>query len=219
MIDFIAAIDSMQGEVMVKGWAQNTGQRAVDMIRLLEPQCSEFLFTCIERDGTMLGTMFDFAKQLGDATEKRKSFAGGIASIAEVVALENLGFDSVVGMAFYSGKISLDEIKEFNEVDFAKGRGLVPAIVQEEKTGKVLMLAYMTRGSLKRTLETGKATYWSRSRRCLWEKGATSGNYQEVKDVLLDCDRDTILLKVRQKGGACHTGRYSCFFNRKEVKK
>jgi phosphoribosyl-AMP cyclohydrolase len=100
-------------------------------------------------------------------------------------------------------------------VDFEKGNGLVPAIAQDVGTGKVLMMAYMNREALETTLKEGRACYWSRSRKELWRKGATSGDVQIVKDVLVDCDLDTILLLVEQLGkGACHTRKWSCFFRR-----
>lgn len=102
----------------------------------------------------------------------------------------------------------LDAIK-WNE------HGLVPAIAQDIVTNEVLMLAYMNRDSLRLTLESGDAHYWSRSRKALWKKGETSGHIQHVRELLLDCDGDTLLLKVEQVGGiACHTGRRRCFFNR-----
>jgi phosphoribosyl-AMP cyclohydrolase len=90
---------------------------------------------------------------------------------------------------------------------------LIPAIAQDSKTGEVLMLAYMNRQSLALTLKSGRATYWSRSRNELWEKGATSGNTQRVVALSLDCDGDAILIKVEQSGAACHTGEQSCFHN------
>ena len=97
--------------------------------------------------------------------------------------------------------------------DFAKGDGLLPAIAQDAATGQVLMLAYMNQESYDETLRTGRAVYFSRSRNKLWRKGEESGHVQEVKAVYLDCDADTILLKVRQVGGAaCHEGYASCFF-------
>ena len=93
--------------------------------------------------------------------------------------------------------------------------GLVPAVVQEEN-GQVLMLAYMNAESLQKTLETRTTWFWSRSRQELWNKGATSGNMQEVKDMYYDCDGDTVLVIVHQQGsGACHTGTYSCFSGRR----
>jgi len=101
------------------------------------------------------------------------------------------------------------------DIDFAKQGGLVPVIVQDAEDGTVLMLAYMNELALERTLATRKATYWSRSRNELWVKGESSGNTQEVRDVFYDCDSDTILIKIRQHGGAaCHEGYRSCFFRR-----
>lgn len=95
--------------------------------------------------------------------------------------------------------------------------GLVPVIAQDNATGRVLTLAWMNREALLQTVQTGKAVYWSRSRKRLWQKGELSGNTQLVQDILLDCDKDSIVLKVDQTGNlACHTGRYSCFFHRFE---
>ena len=101
------------------------------------------------------------------------------------------------------------------KLEFAKGDGLVPAIVQDAETKEVLMMAYMNSESWEATLMTGKATYWSRSRQSLWMKGESSGNVQLVKNIFIDCDNDTILLQVEQLGGAaCHTGHKSCFYRK-----
>jgi phosphoribosyl-AMP cyclohydrolase len=100
------------------------------------------------------------------------------------------------------------------DIDWKKMNGLIPTVAQDYRTGQVLMLAYTTPESLKRTLETGLATYWSRERKRLWEKGETSGNFQEVKGIFLDCDGDSILFKVDTKGPACHTGEDTCFYRR-----
>ena len=97
--------------------------------------------------------------------------------------------------------------------------GLIPTIVQDVTNNEVLMLAYMNAESLALTLSTGKATYWSRSRNELWVKGATSGHYQDVHSVALDCDGDALLLKVRQTGAACHTGDRTCFHTPLELGK
>ena len=100
-------------------------------------------------------------------------------------------------------------------IDFEKTGGLVPAIVQDWKTGEVLMIANMNAESWARTRETGKACFWSRSRKKLWQKGETSGHMQIIKEAYLDCDNDALLLKVEQLGGAaCHTGYRSCFYRR-----
>jgi phosphoribosyl-AMP cyclohydrolase len=94
--------------------------------------------------------------------------------------------------------------------------GLIAAIAQDAVTGEVLMLAWMNAEALQKTIETGQATYWSRSRGALWVKGETSGHTQEVTELRVDCDQDAVLLKVRQTGGACHTHRESCFYRRIE---
>ena len=102
-------------------------------------------------------------------------------------------------------------------LNFEKMGGLIPAIVQEFKTGEVLMLAYMNREAWEATLSTGKATYFSRSRKSLWVKGETSGHIQKIKEIRIDCDDDTVLLKVEQIGrAACHTGHISCFYRKLE---
>ncbi len=93
-------------------------------------------------------------------------------------------------------------------------KGLVPVVVQDYKTNEVLMLAYMNEESLLKTIETKLATYWSRSRQKLWLKGETSGHYQHVKSISIDCDEDTLLIKVEQVEAACHTGNYSCFYRK-----
>jgi len=93
-------------------------------------------------------------------------------------------------------------------------KGLIPAIIQDYRNGQVLMKGYMNEEALRRTLREGKVCFWSRSRRCLWLKGETSGNFQIVKEIYFDCDGDALLIKVDQKGGACHLGYRSCFFRK-----
>lgn len=103
-----------------------------------------------------------------------------------------------------------------NKINWS-AEGLIPVIAQDEKNGKVLMVAWMNRETVKLTAETGEAVYWSRSRKKIWHKGEESGHVQKVKAIYLDCDEDVILLSVEQVGGiACHTGRQSCFFNKLE---
>ncbi|HET9663788.1 MAG TPA: phosphoribosyl-AMP cyclohydrolase [Burkholderiales bacterium] len=102
-----------------------------------------------------------------------------------------------------------------NKVNWAAQDGLVPVVAQEAGSGRVLTVAWMNREALKKTVQTGEAHYWSRSRKKLWRKGEESGHVQRVKSVRLDCDQDVILLEVEQEGGiACHTGRHSCFFQK-----
>ncbi len=103
------------------------------------------------------------------------------------------------------------------QLDFKKTGGLIPAIAQDFATGEILMLGYMNQEAFDATLSSGQATYYSRSRQTLWVKGETSGNVQRVKEIRIDCDDDTVLLKVEQFGGAaCHTGHRSCFYKKIE---
>lgn len=95
--------------------------------------------------------------------------------------------------------------------------GLIPAIAVDSTSGEVLMLAWMSKEAINITLNTKQVTYWSRSRKALWRKGETSGNTQELVDLYVDCDSDTLMVKVRQKGPACHTGKNTCFFNKIDV--
>ena len=103
-----------------------------------------------------------------------------------------------------------------NKINWSED-GLIPAIAQDAQSGDILMVAWMNRESLKRTVETGEAVYWSRSRKKLWHKGEESGHTQKVLELRLDCDEDVLLMKIEQAGGiACHTGRRSCFFQKLE---
>ncbi len=102
--------------------------------------------------------------------------------------------------------------KPVESISIKIGEKLIPAVAQDWKTGEVLMLAYMNDEALKKTRETGTAHYWSRSRKKLWLKGESSGHFQRVKEIRVDCDQDTVLLLVEQEGGACHTGYRSCFY-------
>lgn len=110
-------------------------------------------------------------------------------------------------------------IEDLSALDFVQAvafnaEGLVPVIAQDASTGAVLMLAWMNRETLELTLESGEITYWSRSRKEIWRKGATSGHTQRLVEALVDCDGDTLLMKVEQTGPACHTGAQTCFFRR-----
>lgn len=114
-----------------------------------------------------------------------------------------------------------DDMSNIDDIRF--DLGLLPAVIQDDKTGKVLMLAYMNKESFYLTVKTGTTWFWSRSRNKLWNKGETSGNYQYVKNISYDCDGDALLIKVDQRGAACHTGNVSCFYreyiiNNNEVK-
>ena len=110
----------------------------------------------------------------------------------------------------------MTENETLKKLDFEKGNGLIPVVVQDSESKELLMLAYTNKEALEKTLSTGYAHYWSRSRNKLWMKGETSGHTQKIKSILVDCDYDTLLYVVEQKGNVCHTGRDTCFHNKVE---
>ena len=112
-------------------------------------------------------------------------------------------------LGYYLSEIALMSFYDKLKFD---ANGLIPAIIQEQKTGRVLMMAWMNRASLEKTIESGKTHFWSRSRQKFWMKGETSGHTQAVKDIAFDCDGDVLLIQVEQVGAACHEGYQSCFF-------
>ena len=205
----IVAIDARDGYVVNLGWKRKTKKTPKMVIRELEQYCCGFLFTDVSREGMMKGINFSKIKRLREATDKKLIAAGGITNINEIKWLENLGIDSQIGMSIYAGKINPEEAF-VSIIDFEKNSGLVPTIVQDDKK-QVLMLAFSSKESLLKTFKTGRAAYYSRSRKQVWAKGEISGNYQEIIRVDYDCDRDALLFTVRQKNFACHEGMYSCF--------
>jgi phosphoribosyl-AMP cyclohydrolase len=103
---------------------------------------------------------------------------------------------------------------DIKELNFSKGNGLIPVVTQDYETKDILMLAYVNKEALEKTIETGLAHYWSRSRGKIWLKGETSGNYQKIIEIRVDCDNDSIIYIVKPLGPACHTGNFSCFYRR-----
>ncbi|MEK6972480.1 MAG: bifunctional phosphoribosyl-AMP cyclohydrolase/phosphoribosyl-ATP diphosphatase HisIE [archaeon] len=209
----IVALDSKNGFVVKDGWRKSTKQKAECIIKKLEPYCSEFFYTCVDNEGLMQGTNIEEIKKLKKLTRNQFSAAGGISSIPEIVKLNSIDVDSILGMALYTRKINLEEAF-LQQLRFRNK--LIPTIVQDFDTKQVLMLAYSNKESVLKTFETGKCFYYSRSRKKLWQKGESSGNYQQIVRAKADCDYDTLLYQVKQKNVACHTGKYSCFSGIKE---
>jgi phosphoribosylformimino-5-aminoimidazole carboxamide ribotide isomerase len=205
----IVAIDSRNGEVVNNGWRRKTGKNPKQIVRELENYCSGFLYTIVDREGTLQGVDLKAMRDLSRTTKNKITAAGGITSMEEIKELEKFDIDSQVGMGLYTGKINLCD-SFISLLNFEKNGGLTPTIVQDIK-GRILMLAYSSKTSLRKTFESEKAWYYSRSRNKLWMKGEESGNIQELVNVKYDCDRDTLLFTVKPKGFACHKGRYSCF--------
>ncbi len=206
----IVAVDSRGGKVVTEGWQHESENTPEQLVKELNDYCTGFLYTIVEKEGLMAGCDIDAILNIRAKTDKEIVAAGGINSIDEIVRLDQAGASCQLGMAIYTGKINLEDA--FIELlDFEKGDGLIPTIVQDKKSKQVLMLAYSSRESVKAALASGKGIYYSRSKMNLWEKGETSGNTQGLVSVKYDCDRDTLLYKVNQTGNACHTGKYSCF--------
>lgn len=206
----IVALDAKGGEVVDHGWTQGTGARVLDRARTLAPYCSEFLYTLVDREGRMGGTDLAAVQALVDATDNRVVAAGGIASLPEVVALDRMGASCQLGMAVYTGAMSLTDCV-MAMLDWGKHDGLLPVVVQDDRD-QVVMHAWVDREALAFTLATGQGHYFSRSRQQHWRKGETSGHTQVVHAVRYDCDRDTLLYRISQTGRACHVPtQYSCF--------
>lgn len=171
----------------------------------------------LERLAEMLLNRIDSWSFIGKTEGSQTQLCHGVPLYApgEPPTTEMRALPSPVGLYRGFGLGSMFRESIMIELDFGKTDGLVPAIAQDAETGEVLMLAYMNRESWRLTVETGIAHYWSRSRNKLWKKGETSGNLQEVREIRVDCDDDTVLLRIKQIGGAaCHTGNRSCFYRK-----
>lgn len=206
----IVAIDSKKGKVVTEGWVKESDRTPEDLVKRFDNLCSGYLYTIVEKEGMMGGTDIEAIKRIKEITNLELVAAGGICTPEEVAVLDKMDVSCQLGMAVYTGKLKLEDA--FSELlDFEKVNNLIPTIVQDAKSRQVLMLAYSSKESLSKAFETGKATYYSRSRKSLWTKGETSGNFQKLKKVKYDCDKDSLLFMVEQQGPACHTGRFSCF--------
>jgi len=205
----IVAVDEKDGEVVDQGWTHQTGESVLDRVKALEPYCSGFLYTLVDKEGMMGGTSIERIRAVVEATKNPITAAGGITTKEEVKTLVSMGCSVQLGMAVYTGKLDLNELF-VHLVNFEKGGGLCATIV-EDTVGRNLMLAYSNQESLLQALQEGKGVYWSRSRQALWEKGATSGHTQKLLSARLDCDRDAICFRVEQAGPACHLETPSCW--------
>ncbi|MDX9912068.1 MAG: phosphoribosyl-ATP diphosphatase [Phycisphaerales bacterium] len=207
----IAALDAVDGEVVVEGWNTRTGQRVEDRIDELKGLVGGFLITFVEQEGRMTGLPSERVRELVErAAPARVTVAGGVRDARDIAAADEAGADAQVGMALYTGAMGIaDAFAAPLRSDRADG--LWPTIIVDER-GVALGLAYSSPDSLRASLETGRGVYFSRSRGSLWEKGSTSGDTQELIRVDADCDRDTLRFTVRQHGrGFCHAGTRTCF--------
>ncbi len=206
----IAALDIDAGEILTHGWCTRSGQRLEDRLVELAPLVGGFLVTFIEREGSMTGIEPDRIAALVDiAANVRVTYAGGVTTADDVAVIDRLGADCQVGMALYAGILDLGDAIG---APLRNGlpNGLFPTIVTDEH-GRALGLCWSNRESLREAVHTRRGVYLSRTRG-LWKKGATSGDWQELLEVRLDCDRDALAFTVRQHGrGFCHLGSETCF--------
>ena len=206
----IAAVDANDGEVVVEGWTTRTGASLLNTIRALAPYVGGFLVTFVEREGRLGGTSMDQVPEILEAAGGAKvTIAGGITTADEIATLDRLGADAQVGMALYTGQLSLGDGLSAPLVS-DRPDGLWPTLVCDRQ-GVSLGLAWSSRESLNAALTNRRGIYWSR-RRGLWEKGATSGARQILHRIDIDCDRDALRFVVEQEGaGFCHEETWSCF--------
>lgn len=212
----IVALDSREGDVLSHGWRKSTGANLMDRVDALKELCGGFLVTFVELEGRLQGTDLDRAQDVVAAAGNcHVTIAGGVTTADEVAALDRIGADAQVGMALYTGQLSLaDTLSATLTSD--RPDGLWPTVVVDEG-GAALGLAWSNAESLAEAIESRRGVYQSRSRG-LWVKGETSGATQELLKVDLDCDRDAIRFTVRQHGsGFCHTGSRTCWGNDRGV--
>jgi phosphoribosyl-ATP pyrophosphohydrolase/phosphoribosyl-AMP cyclohydrolase len=206
----MAALDGVDGEVVVEGWRRGTGASVLNRLRELREFVGSFLVTFVEREGRLGGIDLEAAKRVVDAAgETPVTIAGGVTSAEDVAALDRIGADAQVGMAIYTGRLSLADAFAAPLVS-DRPDGLWPTVVTDE-LGVALGLVYSSADSLRKAIEDRRGVYHSRSRG-LWVKGETSGATQELLRVDADCDRDALRFTVRQHGdGFCHRKKRTCW--------
>ncbi|MDR0473857.1 MAG: phosphoribosyl-ATP diphosphatase [Treponema sp.] len=197
-------------EITVDGWKTPTGLDLIEAACLAENFVSEFLFTCVDREGTMSGIDLEPVQNLREAVSCLITVAGGVSSLDEIGGIAALGCDVQLGMALYTGKISLADafVRSLNW----KKESLLPIIAQSAD-GQALMTGFTDQEALAETFKRGNLCFHSRSRDRLWMKGETSGSTLKLLRLRADCDRDALLAIVEPQGPVCHTGAWSCFEN------
>ncbi len=236
----VIAIDAKQREtkdgwnVVIHGGRIDTGIDVLDWVKqVTKLGAGEILLTSMDADGTKQGFDIALCKAVNDLIEVPLIASGGCGALSHFydVFAQDAADAALAASLFHYNDLSIHEVKQYlsyrgiairnhvpsieewiSRLDFDKQGGLIPVIVQDEQSDEVLMLAYMSKKSLQITMEKGLACYFSRSRNCLWLKGETSNHFQHVKQLCMDCDHDTLLMRVEQDGAACHTQAHSCFY-------
>ncbi len=207
--NLVFALDAKGDEWFTHGWQKGTGKTISEILPQLQNHCSEFLYTQVIKEGMLQGIDKKRIEQVINQSSIPVTVAGGITTTDDIRWLQRRGANAQIGMAIYTGKIQLHDAF-IDCVDFEKSV-LIPTIVQDAESKNILMLAYSNKESLRCALTESSGVYWSRSRQDIWRKGETSGNIQQLVNVDLDCDADSIIFQVKQTGNACHLDRLSCF--------
>ena len=229
----VVGVDAKDGLVAIEGWEKVSDKTALSLaLAMKDIGVQTIVYTDISKDGMLAGPNVEQTKILSDKTGIDIIASGGMSCMDDLTHINDAGIHgSRIGKAIYEKRIDLKEAVNLFEsgASYSKAssmpkadisfkdlkldaNGLIPVVVQDYVNGEVLMLAYMNEEAYNKTLETGIMTYYSRSRQELWVKGLTSGHFQYVGSLDIDCDNDTILAKVRQVGAACHTGNRTCFY-------
>ena len=229
----VVGVDAKDGLVAIEGWEKVSDKTALSLaLAMKDIGVQTIVYTDISKDGMLAGPNVEQTKILSDKTGIDIIASGGMSCMDDLTHINDAGIHgAIIGKAIYEKRIDLKEAVNLFEsgASYSKAsampkadilfkdlkldaNGLIPVVVQDYVNGEVLMLAYMNEEAYNKTLETGIMTYYSRSRQELWIKGLTSGHFQYVGSLDIDCDNDTILAKVRQIGAACHTGNRSCFY-------
>lgn len=212
----IISVDAIHGKIAVKGWTETVDIPLVEGAKQAEKFCSELLFTCVEKEGCMQGTDMEACRALRNAVNCRLVVAGGVNTLEQIVELEKIGCDVQLGMALYTGAVNLKDAF-VNCLNYEKTDGLIPVIAQSP-AGEVLMLGYANKEAFEKSFDTGRLTFFSRTKNRLWTKGEESHHYLDLIKMRADCDRDTVLATVFPNGGVCHTGSYTCFNGEPDAK-
>jgi phosphoribosyl-ATP pyrophosphohydrolase/phosphoribosyl-AMP cyclohydrolase len=213
----IVAVDARAAgtgyEITVDGWKTPTGLSLIETARAVEPYAGGFLFTCVDREGTMTGADLAPIRALRAAVSSRITAAGGVSSLEEIAVLAGLDCDVQLGMALYTGKISLADafIESVNWKKCAESSGGLVPVIAHSSDGQVLMTGYADREAAAETFKRGNLCFHSRSRNKFWMKGENSGSVLRLLRLRADCDRDALLAEVEPAGPVCHTGDWSCF--------
>ena len=229
----VVGVDAKDGLVAIEGWEKVSDKTALSLaLAMKDIGVQTIVYTDISKDGMLAGPNVEQTKILSDKTGIDIIASGGMSCMDDLTHINDAGIHgAIIGKAIYEKRIDLKEAVNLFEsgASYSKAsampkadisfkdlkldaNGLIPVVVQDYVNGEVLMLAYMNEEAFNKTLETGIMTYYSRSRQELWVKGLTSGHFQYVRSIEIDCDNDTLLAKVKQVGAACHTGNRSCFY-------